>query len=60
MDSDGDGGTISSAARWIPPFSMVLSGMAYGLGMGPMCFILLVELFPVRARTVCSAILLSK
>ena len=37
-----------------PPLSLVLATFFYGLGVGPVCFTLLGELFPIRAKAFCS------
>ncbi len=43
----------------LPPLCVVLATFFYGLGIGPVCFALLGELFPIRAKAFCSGIVVA-
>ncbi len=44
---------------FLPPLCVVLVTFFYGLGIGPICFALLGELFPIRAKAFCSGVVVA-
>lgn len=52
-------GSLQEVMKVGQPLFVILSGVAYGLGVGPVVFSLTNEVFPARAKGVCSAIAMS-
>ena len=52
-------GSLRELMKIGQPMFVILSGLAYGLGVGPVVFSLTNELFPARVKGVCSAIAIS-
>ncbi len=45
---------MTTVMSTLPPLSLVLATFFYGLGVGPVCFTLIGELFPAKAKAFCS------
>ncbi len=47
------------SATVLPAVCLMLSGFLYSIGVGPVCFTLLGELFPVKAKAACSSVVVA-
>ena len=52
---DKTGGHLQSAMKYLQPVLVILIGFSFSIGIGPMVFTLAGELFPARAKGICSS-----